>query len=187
MSRYVFLMIAFLVLPAFEVGAEAPETEKKSDAGLAVGAVAGEAASAEAPGAAGSTGLPTPAALIKAIEARNADLSQREAQVVIRERQIAAMDAEVRAMLDKYTKLREEVEQKQMQIDEAQEQKLVTLAKTYAAMPPEEAATRLEQMEENLALNILARSKPKIAAKFLGGMTPAKAAKLSLKLVKPPR
>jgi len=131
--------------------------------------------------------LHTPGALIKAVEQRHAELSRREENLLIRERQLKEMEKEVSAMLERYTILREEVERKQLQLDAATEEKYVNLSKTYAAMPPEEAATRLEQMEESLALNILARSKPKIAAKFLGNMTPAKAAKLSLKLVKPPR
>jgi len=134
-----------------------------------------------------SPGLHTPGALIKAVEQRNAEVTRREENLLIREGHVKEMEKEVSAMLERYTILREEVERKQLQLDAVTEEKYVSLSKTYAAMPPEEAATRLEQMEEGLALNILARSKPKIAAKFLGGMTPAKAAKLSLKLVKPPR
>jgi flagellar motility protein MotE (MotC chaperone) len=136
-------------------------------------------------GAAGGETLGATAALIKAIEQRNTELSKREEHVVVREHQLQEMEKEVSGMLERYTLLRDEVERKQKQLDEAQEQKYQTLAKTYAAMSPEEAAARIEQMEESLALNILSRSKPKIAAKFLSGVTPAKAAKLSLRLVKP--
>ena len=134
-----------------------------------------------------SPDMHTPGALIKAVEQRNAEVSRREENLLIREKHVKEMEKEVSAMIERYTILREEVERKQLQLDAVTEEKYVSLSKTYAAMPPEEAAARLEAMEESLALNILSRSKPKIAAKFLGGMTPAKAAKLSLKLVKPPR
>ncbi len=127
----------------------------------------------------------TPTALIKAIEKRTAELDERQAHLETREQQLKLMEQEVGAMLNRNTKLREEIEQKQAQISAVNEQKLQTLSKTYAAMPAEEAALRLEQMEESLALNILARSKPKIAAKFLASMKPEKAAKLSQKFAKP--
>ncbi len=135
----------------------------------------------------GTMGLHTPAALIKAVEARNTELGRREAQVSIREEQLQEMEKEVSAMLERNALLLKEIEERQKQLDQAQEEKLVTLAKTYAAMPPEEAAIRIEQMEESLALNILARSKPKIAAKFLSGMSPAKATKLTQKFARPAR
>jgi flagellar export protein FliJ len=127
----------------------------------------------------------TPTALIKAIEKRTTELDEREAHLTTREQQLKLMEQEVSGMLNRNTKLREELEQKQVQISAENEQKLQTLSKTYAAMPAEEAALRLEQMEESLALNILARSKPKIAAKFLASMKPEKAAKLSQKFAKP--
>ncbi len=126
-------------------------------------------------------------ALIKAVEQRNAEVSRREENLLIRENHVKEMEKEVSAMLERYTILREEVDLKQSQLDAGTEEKYAKLTKTYASMPPEAAAIRLEAMEESLALNILARSKPKIAAQLLAGMTPAKAAKLSLKLVKPPR
>jgi flagellar export protein FliJ len=127
----------------------------------------------------------TPTALIKAVEKRTAELDERQAHLETREQQLKLMEQEVSEMLGRNTKLREEIEQKQVQISAENEQKLQTLSKTYAAMPAEEAALRLEQMEESLALNILTRSKPKIAAKFLASMKPEKAAKLSQKFAKP--
>lgn len=184
MNRFASLSIvsalfAAAVLTASPVLSETPAApaEKKAEA---------RAPETKAPdGAAGGETLGATAALIKAIEQRNTELSKREAHVAVRERQLQEMEKEVSGMLERYTLLRDEVERKQKQLDEAQEQKYQTLAKTYAAMPPEEASARIEQMEESLALNILSRSKPKIAAKFLSGVTPAKAAKLSLRLVKP--
>ncbi len=143
------------------------------------------AAPAEAPPPAMSGESRTSAALIKAIEKRTVELDARESHLAIREQQLKLMEQEVSGMLDRNTKLREEIEQKQTQLSAVNEQKLQALSKTYAAMPAEEAAMRLEQVDDSLALNILSRSKPKIAAKFLASMSPAKAAKLSQKLAKP--
>jgi flagellar motility protein MotE (MotC chaperone) len=175
------------VLGVSSVSSQAPPAvpEKKPEAKSMMDAKPMEEKAPQA--AAGGETLSATAGLIQAIEQRNAELSKREEHVAVRERQIQEMEKEVSAMLERYTLLREEVERKQQQLDDAQEQKYATLAKTYAAMSPEEASIRLEQMEEALALNILSRSKPKIAAKLLSGITPAKAAKLSLRLVKPPR
>ncbi|HLG22981.1 MAG TPA: hypothetical protein VI382_09205 [Candidatus Manganitrophaceae bacterium] len=57
----------------------------------------------------------------------------------------------------------------------------------YEAMPPEEAAARIEKMNESLALNLLGRIKEKIAAQILTGMNPTKAARMSEKLIKTQR
>ena len=61
----------------------------------------------------------------------------------------------------------------------AQDPALDHLIKIYEAMDPEEAALRLEQMKEGLALDLLAAIKGKKAAALLAGVSPAKAARLS--------
>ena len=63
-----------------------------------------------------------------------------------------------------------------------QEQK-VQLAKMYEAMPPEDAATRLEHMPDPKALEILRLIKTKAAGAILAQVKPERAAKLTEQLL----
>lgn len=50
-------------------------------------------------------------------------------------------------------------------------------------MPPEEAATRLEKLDDDTATTLLLAIKPRQAAKILANVNPEKAAVLSKRLV----
>ncbi len=129
----------------------------------------------------------TPAVLIKAIEQRNTELDKRAEQLDAKEQRLQILEKEVDDMLKKYSKIREELEQKEAEQKKLDEPKYIRLAKIYEGMLPEVAAARIGEMKETVALNILTRIKEKVAAKILSGMDPAKAAKYSEKLVTPPR
>lgn len=127
-----------------------------------------------------------PDAMIKAIEQRSVDLDRRAEQLDLKDQRLRMIEQEVSEMLKKDTQLRDEIGQKEKEVHIGQEGQILRLAKMYESMPAEDAAIRMEQMEESLALNLLAKIKEKIAAQILSGMTPAKAAKFSEKLSKKP-
>jgi flagellar motility protein MotE (MotC chaperone) len=58
------------------------------------------------------------------------------------------------------------------------------LVKVYETMSPEEAAARMNIMDEKLAIELLSGMKGKTVGKILGNMTAEKAADLSSKLAK---
>ncbi|MFZ6008041.1 MAG: magnesium transporter MgtE N-terminal domain-containing protein, partial [Nitrospirota bacterium] len=60
---------------------------------------------------------------------------------------------------------------------------LLKVAKMYEAMPPEEAARKLEKLDEDVAVIILNSLKPKTAGKILAQMENDKAASLSKKIL----
>jgi flagellar motility protein MotE (MotC chaperone) len=62
---------------------------------------------------------------------------------------------------------------------EAENKRLRELSAMYEKMAPEKAATLLAEVEESLAIDILAGMKSKTAGRVLGNMERAKAAKLS--------
>ncbi len=129
----------------------------------------------------------TPSAMVAAIDERQAELDLREQQLEEKEKRLNTLDAEVTAMLQKNTKLRDDIELQESLRKKAAEERaamenaaqvalFVRLSKVYGAMEPEEASQRIEELEEPLALQILGRVKPKIAAKILALLEPKKAA-----------
>ena len=58
------------------------------------------------------------------------------------------------------------------------------LARMYEAMPPKDAAARIEKLKEPLTLKLLSSLKPKTAARILNEIKPSKAASLTEKLAK---
>ena len=67
--------------------------------------------------------------------------------------------------------------------DDAKEQKqtarLKKIAKMYEAMPPEEAASRIEQLPQGTAIKVLLLIKSRAAGNILAEVSPRKAAKLT--------
>jgi flagellar motility protein MotE (MotC chaperone) len=141
--------------------------------------------------AAESPAPPEPEALLKAIAQRENELAQRADELAKQEQRLKILDQDLRAMMDKYVKLREEVSQKakpdkaaSQASDEAQ---YAQLAKVYEQMAPDDAAARIDKMNESVALKILAAAKPKATAKILTGLPAPKAARLSEQLAEKPR
>lgn len=74
-------------------------------------------------------------------------------------------------------------EQLKAQLEKAQQENYQRLAKIYESMPPEEAAMRLEKLDEDTATILLLAIKPRQAAKILANVNPEKAATLSRRIV----
>lgn len=128
-----------------------------------------------------------PAAMIEAIEQRKGELDKRALELDLKEERLRLMEQEVSQMLKKYSGIREALEEKEKKRKLTEDEQIGRLAKMYAAMPSEEAAARIEKLDESLALTLLGRIKEKSAAQILTGLSPAKAAKLTEKLARPPR
>lgn len=126
----------------------------------------------------------TPEAMIKAIQQRATEMDKRAELLDQKEQQLRLLEKEIGQMLDRYTKLRNEIEQKKSQPGQARGEPIDRLAKMYETMAPEDAASRIERIEEPLALKILSRIKEKKAAQIISSMSPAKAARFSEKLAK---
>jgi len=129
----------------------------------------------------------TPATMIEAIQQRNADIDKRTEALDLKEQRLRIMEQEISKMIKEHTKILETINQKEAQRDQAQEARYSRLAKIYEKMPPEDAATRISRIEESLALNLLRVIKPKTVAQILSGLSPAKAAQFSEKLIRKPR
>lgn len=132
----------------------------------------------------------TPEGLIKAIQQRETELAQRADDLAEKEERLKILEQDIRAMVDKYVKLRDEVElkakqnakQNAPQTQGGHDDRFGQLAKVYEQMAPDDAAARIDKMDETVALKILAAAKPKATAKILTGLPAAKAARLSERL-----
>lgn len=127
-----------------------------------------------------------PAGLLKAIQQREAELAQRADELAKREEQLKVLDQDIRTMVQKYEKLLADIEQKTNQTAApsraADNDRFIQLAKVYEQMAPDDAAARIAQMDEHVALKILAAAKPKATAKILTGLPAQKAARFSERL-----
>ncbi len=92
--------------------------------------------------------------------------------------------------IEELKKLREEINTKikeqeeiKAQLEKARSENYQRLAKIYESMPPEEAATRLEKLDDDTATTLILAIKPRQAAKILSNVNPEKAAIISKRIV----
>lgn len=118
--------------------------------------------------------------LINALEKRKTELDKRAEEIEQENQRLQALKTELNALLVKFTQLKETAKK----TDSIDERQLEHLSKMYEAMPPKDAALRIERLKEPLALKLLSNIKPKVAAKILNEIKPLRAARLTEKLAK---
>ncbi len=119
--------------------------------------------------------------LLRAIRDERTALQQREQNLVKNEKRLAEMKAEISALLESNQALVDELQKAKLQTDKAQ----VRLAKIYGGMPPEEAAARIQKMDNDLAVILLRHMKAKSTGAILGQLPAEKAAEITVSLTKP--
>jgi flagellar motility protein MotE (MotC chaperone) len=122
--------------------------------------------------------------LAEKLQARLQQIEQREERIQDDEQRLAALRQDLEALATRQEKAIAEAmafreSQKSTEETDQSQESLKHLIKVYEAMDPEEAALRISQMNEPLALDILAGIKDKKAAGMLAGIEPGKAAKLT--------
>jgi flagellar motility protein MotE (MotC chaperone) len=115
---------------------------------------------------------------LRAVEERERELQHREERVTALQRDMEALAAR-QAKEAERLKLRASALEEEQRRFLAQDPALDHLIKIYESMDSEEAALRIEQMKEELALDILAAIKGKKAGAILSGVNPSKGARLS--------
>src|SRR5579871_2692112 len=130
---------------------------------------------------------PMPSAMLRAIEQRKSELDKRARELDQKEERLRLMEQEIGRMLKKSTEAREALEATEKKRKQEEERQVARLAKMYEAMPPDQAAARIEKLDESLELMLLGKIKEKSAAQILTGLNATKAAQLTEKLVKTAR
>lgn len=119
-------------------------------------------------------------ALLDAISRRQADLDAREEEIKVREERLNVLKKDIEEKLAQINKARGEVEGLSMKIKEKDAERLNKVVRIYESMSPEEAAPRMERLDEETAVSVLGVMSPKKAAKIIAVMDVDKAARLSL-------
>jgi flagellar motility protein MotE (MotC chaperone) len=128
-------------------------------------------------------GAESPEELLKVLNDRKLALDKREQDLRREEERLHAIQADVADSLKKNTELREEMKRLST-TGKKPEDKLDHLVKVYEVMSTEEAASRMEAMDQKLAIDLLSRMKGKTVAKIFANMTTGKATSLSAALAK---
>lgn len=120
--------------------------------------------------------------LLASIARRQKDLDEREAALRDEEQRLAAIRRDIDGRIEELGRVHSRIEAFVKKIDEVSDERIKRVAKIYASMSPEEAATRLEQLDEKTAVMILANIRERSAAKILAFVNVKKSVELSQKL-----
>ncbi len=135
--------------------------------------------------------LAVPAEILALLDQRKQALDRREAKVREAETRLMVLKREIEELLARY-EARVQAEEARRRAFEAKQAATATearqaafthLAKIYEAMPPEEAAARIEKMPREQALRLLRALKSKTAGAILAQVRPERAAQLTAQLV----
>ncbi|MDR4502277.1 MAG: hypothetical protein MRJ96_12570 [Nitrospirales bacterium] len=131
------------------------------------------------------TAMTEEGSLIQQLQHRLKELDEREQRLQQKQQRIEGLQRDVEDLAARQAKEAERLQKKAAELESKRQGKkkddpsLRHLVKVYGAMDPEEAALRIEKMDEHLALEILSGIKDKKAAVILAGVNPQKAASLS--------
>jgi len=161
------LAVATLLMASAAVRAQPLAPPPVANGGVADGTVAGE--------------LPeeTLRRILGELRTREQALERRERDVAQRERVAEELEADARQLLAELDALRTEIDARIGGSDAEGDVRLGRLAKTYAEMPPAQAAPLLEDLDEDLTTAIVSRMKPKKSAAVLARMSPESARRIS--------
>ena len=101
----------------------------------------------------------------------------------LEEERLAILKADIQKEIAEVRKLKQELDEAKKAVEKERQEQLVKVSKMYEAMPPEDAARRIERLDDDSAMKILATLKPKTAGKILAQVETEKAASLSKKLI----
>ncbi len=108
---------------------------------------------------------------------------QPKPQESIEEQRLSIIKSDIQKEIEHNEKLKKEIEEAQKTISENTKERLLKVSKIYEAMDPEEAAKRLEKLDENTAVDIISMLKPRAAGGILAQMDSDKAAAISKKII----
>ena len=110
-------------------------------------------------------------------------VAQPASQKSLEEERMNILKSDIQKEIEQLKKLKQEIENAQKALDDKTKEKLTQIAKIYEAMPAEEAARKLEKLDDDIAVIILIALKPKNAGKILAQMEADKAAAISKKIL----
>lgn len=122
--------------------------------------------------------------IIRDVERRQKELDLQEEELKRKEERLAAMQADLDKQISELKALQARIDEKIELRDDLEKSAITKLAKTYAAMPPENAAALIQQIDPAIAIRVLAAMKERSAGRILALVPPGLASSLSEGLVK---
>ena len=130
-----------------------------------------------------SVSVPVPAYglddMIKFIENKQKELKAREEFIDQEDKKLNALKKDVEMKIEKYTKLLNELDMKLKEIEKVKNERFDYIVKVYEGMPPEDAAVKINALDEQTAVEILRRMKSKKAGAVMGYMETKKVAAIT--------
>lgn len=121
---------------------------------------------------------------LQLIEKKQRELKEREDNLKKEEERLKALERDIDEKIERYSKLLSQFEDLLRAIKGNREKRLEKVVKTYEAMPPEEAAARVSELDEDTATKILSMMNPKKASAIMAAMEPKKVATLTIGILK---
>jgi len=123
-------------------------------------------------------------ALMEAIARKEEELKAREEELKEKRRELAGVRGDIEARLKRLKALLKEFQAVKQKIDTFNNEKARRLVKIYESMAPQDAALRIERLDDKMAASILGSMREKIAGKILGFVNVDKSVKISRVLKK---
>lgn len=112
--------------------------------------------------------------VVKYIETKQKEIKAKEEFLAQEEKKLESIKKDVEAKIDKYSKILAEIDSKLKRLEKIQNEKLDYIVKVYEGMPAEDAASKLNVIDDDTATEIIRRMKPKKAAAIMAVMEPQK-------------
>ncbi len=122
--------------------------------------------------------------IIKRIKENEAILMEREKKLEIEEERLKLLRKEVEKKIEDLASLKTETEALLKKVKEIENERVSHLVGVISAMRPKDAASLIENMDEEVAVNILLKMNERIAGRILSNVDPKKAVKLTQKMAK---
>ncbi len=120
--------------------------------------------------------------LIRKVQEEETRLNQKANELDEKERRLQIFSREIEENINVLKKLRAQLQKIHQEIKTHENQQEKRLVKIYDAMEPDNAAQRLEAMDDTLGSWLLLRINVRKAGQILGALSPAKASRITAKL-----
>lgn len=115
----------------------------------------------------------------KVIEQKRQELTEKERRLKNEEERIKNIEKEVDAKIQRLNQLLSQIEGALKKLSETRSERIDHLVKTFEAMPPEEAAIRLSNLDKSLAVQIIFKMNSKKAGPIMAMMEPKKVVEIT--------
>jgi flagellar motility protein MotE (MotC chaperone) len=122
--------------------------------------------------------------VIQFIEKKQKELKQREDYLDTEEKKLNTLKKDMEEKTARYTKLLNDLENKLKEIEKIRSERLDYIVKVYEGMPPEDAAAKLNALDDQTASEIITRMKSKKAGAVMSYMDERKAASITYSITR---